>query len=83
MYIQVRLPKLGAHMQEGTIVEWLKKEGEPVKKGEPLFQVETDKAVMEVESPANGVLKSIVHGKGTKVPVNTVVAFIEQPDETL
>lgn len=73
---KVRLPKLGASMQEGTIVEWLKKEGEKVSKGEPLLQVETDKAVLEVESPADGVL-TIMKAKGSKVPVNTVIAFLE------
>ena len=74
---EVRLPKAGASMEVGTIVEWLKREGDVVKKGEPLFQMETDKAVTEVESPAGGVLKSILHGKGDKVPVGEVVALIE------
>ena len=74
---KVRLPKLGASMQEGTIVEWLKKEGDHVAEGEPLYQVETDKTVVEVESPASGVLVSIMQPKGSKVPVNTIVAFIE------
>ena len=64
-------------MQEATIVEWLKNEGDRVTKGEPLYQVETDKAVAEVEAPVSGVLISITKAKGTKVPVNTIVAFIE------
>lgn len=72
----VRLPKLSASMREGMIVAWLKREGETVKKGEPLFQVETDKAVMEVESPTTGVLERIVKGVGQKVPVDTIVAVI-------
>ncbi len=72
----VRLPKLSASMREGLIVAWLKREGEAVKKGEPLFQVETDKAVMEVESPATGVLERVIKGVGQKVPVDTVVAVI-------
>lgn len=72
----VRLPKLSASMREGTIVAWLKREGEAVKKGEALFQVETDKAVMEVESPASGVLERIVKGVGQKMPVDTIVAVI-------
>jgi pyruvate dehydrogenase E2 component (dihydrolipoamide acetyltransferase) len=72
----VRLPKLSASMREGTIVSWLKREGETVQKGEPLFQLETDKAVMEVEAPASGVLARIVQGQGKKVAVDTVVAVI-------
>jgi pyruvate dehydrogenase E2 component (dihydrolipoamide acetyltransferase) len=75
---KVRMPKLSASMQEGTIVEWLKNEGDRVTKGEPLYQVETDKAVGEVESPVSGVLISIMKEKGAKVPVNTIIAFIEE-----
>ena len=77
MPVEVCLPKLGAGMEEGTIVEWLKKEGEVIAKAEPLFQVETDKAVLEVESPAEGVLTRIMHGRGAKVPVGTAVALID------
>lgn len=74
---QVRLPKLSASMKEGIIVEWLKREGERIAKGEPLFQVETDKAVLEIEAPVGGVLVSIVKPRGSKVPVNSIVAFVE------
>lgn len=74
---QVRLPKLSATMTEGIVVEWLKKEGETITKGEPLVQVETDKAVIEVESPVSGVIKQILHGKGTRVSVDTVLALVE------
>ena len=72
----IRLPKLSPSMREGMLIAWLKREGETVKKGEPLFQVETDKAVMEVESPATGVLERIVKGPGQKVPVDTIIAVI-------
>lgn len=74
---QVRLPKLSASMQEGTIIEWLKNEGDRVAKGEPLYRVETDKAVSDVVSPADGVLLSIMKPKGSRVPVNAIVAFME------
>ena len=77
MLVKVRLPRLSKSMQEGTIVEWLKNEGDRVAKGDLLYQVETDKAVTEVEAPADGVLLSIMKPKGSRVPVNTVVAFIE------
>lgn len=83
MATRVILPKLGQTMEEGTIVEWLKREGEPVDRGEVLFQVESDKAVLEVESRAKGVLRRILVGKGAKTPVLTVVGIIAAPDEDI
>lgn len=77
MLTQIRLPKLSASMQEGTIVEWLKSEGDRIAKGDPLCQVETDKAVTAVESPADGVLISIMKPASSRVPVNTIIAFVE------
>lgn len=73
----VRLPKLDAAMQEGIIIAWLKAEGDQVTAGEPLYQVETAKAVTEIESPATGRLVRIVHPQGNTVPVGTVIASIE------
>ena len=80
---EIILPKLGQTMEEGTIVEWLKKEGDPVNKGDILFQVETDKAVLEVESKAKGTLLKILVDKGIKVPVLTVVGLIGEPGEDI
>lgn len=74
---EVRLAKLGPSMKEGLIVAWLKAEGDRVAQGEPLFQVETDKAVTEVEAPASGVLARIAQPQGARVPVGEVVAVIE------
>ncbi len=70
------LPKMTTSMKEGVILEWLKKEGERVVQGEPIVQVETDKAVQEIEAPVSGILVRILQRKG-KVPVNTVLALIE------
>lgn len=70
------LPKMTASMKEGVILEWLKKEGERIVQGEPLVQVETDKAVQEIEAPVSGILVRILQKKG-KVPVETVLALIE------
>jgi pyruvate dehydrogenase E2 component (dihydrolipoamide acetyltransferase) len=81
MPVNVILPMLGETMDEATIVQWLAEIGQPVKKGEPLFQVETDKAILDVDSPADGVLTSIVQGKGSKVAVLTVVGTIASPAE--
>src|SRR5581483_5944577 len=62
-------------MESGTIVRWLKSEGEPVTKGEPLFELDTDKVTQEVEAETNGVLLKIAVAEG-EVPVGQTVAFI-------
>ncbi len=77
MSTQIVLPKLTSSMKQGLIVAWLVSEGERVTKGQPLYQVETDKAVQEVESPADGVLARILHGAGAKVAVNAAIAVLE------
>ena len=71
------MPMLGEVMEEGRIVAWLKEEGDSVERGENLLEVETDKAVMEVESTVTGVLKKILVGEGETVPVNGPLALIE------
>ena len=75
MATEVILPRLGQGMESGTIVRWLKSEGEPVEKGEPLFELDTDKVTQEVEAEANGVLLKIAVSEG-EVPVGQTVAFI-------
>jgi pyruvate dehydrogenase E2 component (dihydrolipoyllysine-residue acetyltransferase) len=72
---EVILPRLGQGMESGTIVRWLKSEGEPVEKGEPLFELDTDKVTQEVEAEAGGVLLKIAVAEG-EVPVGQTVAFI-------
>jgi pyruvate dehydrogenase E2 component (dihydrolipoamide acetyltransferase) len=72
---EVILPRLGQGMESGTIVRWLKSEGEPVQKGEPLFELDTDKVTQEVEAEAAGVLLRIAVAEG-EVPVGQTVAFI-------
>jgi pyruvate dehydrogenase E2 component (dihydrolipoamide acetyltransferase) len=72
---EVILPRLGQGMESGTIVRWLKSEGEPVQKGEPLFELDTDKVTQEVEAEAAGVLLKIAVSEG-EVPVGKTVAFI-------
>ena len=75
MATEVILPRLGQGMESGTIVRWLKSEGEPVEKGEPLFELDTDKVTQEVEAEAAGVLLKIAVAEG-EVPVGETVAFI-------
>lgn len=84
MITEVILPVLGETMNEGTIVEWLKKEGDPVKRGELLFTFESDKATLEVEAPATGFLRKILVPTGQTVPILTVVGLITSTmDESL
>lgn len=83
MATKVILPKLGQTMEEGTIVEWVKQEGDAVSRGDVLFQVESDKAVLEVEARSRGVLRKILLEPGVKVPVMTVVGIIGSADEDI
>ena len=81
MPVEVILPMLGETMDEGTIVKWFAEVGDPVYKGEPLYQVETDKAALDVEAPASGTLRRIIHDQGAKVKVLSIVGLIGAPDE--
>ncbi|NLD72894.1 MAG: biotin/lipoyl-binding protein [Chloroflexi bacterium] len=74
---EVRLPKLSPSMQEGIVVEWLVREGDTVEAGQPLVQIESDKAVLDVESPTGGRLVRVAQPKGSRVPVGEVLALIE------
>ena len=77
------LPKLGMNQEEGEIVSWLVSEGDSVTEGQPIVEIETDKATVELEATASGVLAKIVHGEGDIVPINGVIAVILAPGETM
>jgi pyruvate dehydrogenase E2 component (dihydrolipoamide acetyltransferase) len=81
MAISVVMPALEMAQETGKLISWLKKEGEPVVKGEPLLEIETDKAVMEIESPGDGVLAGIKVQAGAEVPVGRTIAWIVRPGE--
>jgi len=81
MAISVVMPALEMAQETGKLVSWLKKEGESVTKGEPLLEVETDKAVMEIEAPGDGVLAGIKVQAGTEVPVGQTIAWLVRPGE--
>ncbi|HVB96302.1 MAG TPA: dihydrolipoamide acetyltransferase family protein [Chloroflexota bacterium] len=83
MAVEVKLPKLAASMDDGVISKWLKAVGESVKKGEPLFEVESDKVTTEVEAPVDGILQRIVVPEGEKIDVGTVLAVIAGREETV
>lgn len=73
----IKMPKLSANMKNGVLVSWNKHPGEPVKKGDILFEVETDKVVSEVESLEDGTLNKILFEEGDKVKVDEAIAEIE------
>jgi pyruvate dehydrogenase E2 component (dihydrolipoamide acetyltransferase) len=78
---QVTLPRLGQGMETGTIVRWLKSEGESVEKGEPLYELDTEKVTQEVEAEASGVLLKILAGEGEEIEVGKAIAVIGQEGE--
>jgi pyruvate dehydrogenase E2 component (dihydrolipoamide acetyltransferase) len=82
MPTDVIMPALGMAQETGTVVQWMKRAGDQVVKGEPLLEVETDKAVVEVESPASGTLSSISAEAGAEVPIGTPIAVILGAGET-
>ena len=77
------MPKLGMDMEEGIITRWLKAEGEPVQKGEPLAEIETDKSSVEVESPASGIVRKLYYAEDEALPCGTPIAFIGAADEPI
>lgn len=81
MATEVIMPKVDMVMDSGTFVEWLKSEGEEVQKGEPLFVVLTDKANIEIEAPASGILSGIRAKPDDEIPVTEVIAYIVEPGE--
>jgi pyruvate dehydrogenase E2 component (dihydrolipoamide acetyltransferase) len=80
MATEVKLPRLGQGMEAGTIVKWLKSEGDQVEKGEPLYELDTDKVTQEVEAEASGVLLKIAIAEG-EVEVGKTIAFIGEEGE--
>ena len=82
MATEVKLPRLGQGMESGTIVKWLKSEGEPVEKGEPLYELDTDKVTQEVEAEATGVLLKIAVSEG-EVAVGRTIGYIGAKDEVV
>jgi pyruvate dehydrogenase E2 component (dihydrolipoamide acetyltransferase) len=80
MAIEVRLPQYGMGMQEGTIVQWFKQEGDRVEAGELLAEIEAEKATEELAAPGSGVLDQILVAEGTTVPVRELLALLDPGD---
>ena len=76
MGLEIKMPKLGESLAEGTLVQWFKRVGDAVRRDEPLFEISTDKVDTEVPAPSDGYLSEVFVGEGETVPVNTVVCLI-------
>lgn len=77
------MPKLSPTMEEGQLTRWLKKEGDKVSMGEPLAEIDTDKATMEMQALSNGVLRKILINEGESAPLGQPIAIIGEPDEDI
>ncbi|MDN5351866.1 MAG: dihydrolipoamide dehydrogenase [Clostridiales bacterium] len=83
MATEVIMPKAGMAMEYGTVVKWLKKEGDPVQKGEPIIEILTDKVNMEIEAEVSGTLLKILAHEGDELPVMTVIGYIGEAGEAI
>src|SRR5258708_12414137 len=83
MVTKVIMPKLSDAMETGKVIKWLKKEGEAVKGGDVLVEVETDKANVEVEAFGSGVLRKILIAEGSQVPVGDLIGVIADPTDDI
>ena len=81
MAVEVKMPDVGTTVYTVVLQKWLKNEGDQVKRGEPLCEIETDKAVTELESVAQGTLLKRVVPDNTEITVGTVIAYIGEPNE--
>src|SRR5438270_8299335 len=77
------MPKWGLAMKTGLVVEWLKRPGDAIQQGEPLVEIESEKATNEVEAPSTGILRSLVVTEGQDAPVGAALAVIVAPEEEL
>src|SRR5437762_12279704 len=83
MATQVVMPKLSPTMEEGQLSRWLKKEGDKISMGEPIAEIDTDKATMEMQALSNGVLRKILINEGESAPLGQPIAIIGEPDEDI
>jgi len=83
MATRIDMPQLGLTMEKGTILQWLKAEGETVDKGQPVVLIQTEKVEYEVEAPAAGTLLKVIAAEGTELPVGGLMGIVGQPGESL
>ena len=80
MRTEITMPSVSQGMESGKIVRWLAQIGSSVRRGDPLVEIETDKATLEIEAKASGVLVEIVQGEGAEVPVGGTIGLLESAD---
>ena len=83
MISEVVMPQMGADMEEGTVIRWLKQEGDAVERGEIIAEIETDKANVEIESFESGVFRKALASEGDTVDVGTIIAIVASPDDDI
>jgi len=83
MAVEIKMPDLGTTVETVVLTKWLKQEGDEVKRGELLCEVQTDKANTELESVAEGTLLKQVVAEDTEVTVGTIIAYVGQPGESI
>lgn len=83
MAVEVVMPRMGLNMEEGTVVAWHKQEGDTVRKGDVLLEIETDKVTTEIEAQADGIVGKILVDEGTTVPIGTPIAYIISEGESV
>ncbi|MFZ0749699.1 MAG: biotin/lipoyl-containing protein, partial [Pyrinomonadaceae bacterium] len=83
MATKVVMPKLSPTMEEGQVARWLKKEGDKVSMGEPIAEIDTDKATMEMQALSAGVLRKVLVQEGESAPLGQPIAIIGEPDEDI
>jgi len=80
---KVVMPRLSLTMKEGTVIQWFKKEGETVQKGEPVVEILSEKVTYDVEAPQSGVLRKVLAAEGENVPIDQAIGVIAAPDEAI
>ena len=83
MATEIKVPDLGTTVEEVKLIRWLKQEGDPVQRGEALCEIETDKAAVDLESYAEGILLKRLVDNEAMVAIGTVIAHVGQPGETI
>src|SRR5206468_6962817 len=83
MITKVMMPKLSEAMETGKVIKWLKKEGDTIKGGDVIAEIETDKANVEIEAFGSGVLRKILVGEGGQVPVGNLIGVIAEPSDDI
>ncbi|MEJ7633125.1 MAG: biotin/lipoyl-containing protein, partial [Rubrobacteraceae bacterium] len=78
---EVFMPKMGDAMEEGTLLKWLVSEGDDISEGDPIAEIETDKASMEIEAEDSGTLAQIIAQEGDDIPIGGAIAFIQGEGE--